>query len=432
VAETTELPRVISRWEIVALSVNDVVGSGVYVILPVAAAALLGPASIWAILAAGLAVLLLVLCFAEAGSLFDKAGGAYVYTREAFGDFVAFEVGWMTSIARLSSVAGLSVFVARTVSYLFPQTRSGIGMWATALAALFGLTAINVRGVKSGARTAVILTWGKIIPLVLFVFVGIFHIHGDRVWPVPMPARENFGKAALLVLFAYAGFENTAAPAGEFKNPRRDIPFALIVTIILVTSVYTLVQLVTIGTIADLKASETPLASATGQMIGPIGGLVLTVGAALSVLGTLNNTILSGPRYLYALAESGMLPSAIARIHPEYRTPYVAILLQSGLAMILMLTGTAEEIAELSVVARLATYVGTAAAVPVLRKKLPSSERAIRLPGGPLIPIGALVMCFAFLSAATLKSLIAGVIALIVGGGIFAMRQGRSPRFQNP
>src|SRR5688572_32946687 len=105
-AEHPHLLRVISRWEIVALSVNDVIGSGVYLILPVAAAALLGPASVWAILAAGLAVLLLVLCFAEAGSHFDAAGGAYLYTRAAFGELIGFEVGWMTWIARISTVAG--------------------------------------------------------------------------------------------------------------------------------------------------------------------------------------------------------------------------------------------------------------------------------------------------------------------------------------
>jgi APA family basic amino acid/polyamine antiporter len=111
--------RAVSRWEIVAFSVNDVIGSGVYLILPVAAALLLGAASVWAILAGGVAVLLLVLCFAEAGSLFDTPGGAIVYTRAAFGDFVGFEVGWMTWIARVASVSGLSVFFARAVGYLW-------------------------------------------------------------------------------------------------------------------------------------------------------------------------------------------------------------------------------------------------------------------------------------------------------------------------
>jgi amino acid transporter len=140
----------------------------------------------------------------------------------------------------------------------------------------------------------------------------------------------------------------------------------------------------------------------------------------LSVLGTNNNTVLAGPRYLYALAEMGKLPRVFSKIHPRYRTPHIAILTQTGVALLLMLTGTAEELAVLSAIARLATYIGTAAAVPVLRRKLPATERTIRLPGGPLIPIAALAICLLFLSAAEAKNWIAGGIALAVGAAIYA------------
>ena len=417
-----------------ALSINDVVGSGVYLILPVAAAQLLGPASVWAILAAGFAVLLLVLCFAEAGSLFDKPGGAYVYTRAAFGEFVGFEVGWMTWIARVSSIASLSVFFSRAVGYLWEGANHGVGQAATIVLELAFLTWINVRGVKSGARTAVVLAFGKLIPLVLLVLVGVFAIDWSRVFPVPAPASGNFTKAALLVLFAYAGFENTPAAAGEYRNPQRDVPFALIVQIVIVTAIYTLVQLTAIGTLPDLGVSKTPLADAGRLLLGPFGGLLLTVGAALSVLGTNNNTVLAGPRYLYALAESGRLPRAFAKIHPRFRTPYVAILTQSGIALALIAVdftihtvrpsafGVAENLAVLSAIARLATYIGTCLAVPVLRRKMPATPRTIRLPGGPLIPILALAVCLVFLSAAEKKNFIAGAIALAVGALIYAGR----------
>jgi basic amino acid/polyamine antiporter, APA family len=418
---TPTLLRAVSRWEIVALAINDVVGSGVYVILPVAAAALLGPASVWAILAAGLAVLLLVLCFAEAGSHFDAAGGAYLYTRAAFGDLIGFEVGWMTWIARISTVAGLSAFFARAVGFLIPGARDGVGKWITIFVTLGALTVLNVRGVKGGARAAVILTWGKLVPLALFVAVGIFHIDRHRIFPVPMPASENFGKAALLVLFAYAGFENTPALAGEFRDPKRDVPFALIVMIAIVTGIYTLVQLVALGTISDLGASDTPLALGARRMIGPAGGFILTLGAALSVLGTTNNTMMSGPRYLYALAERGTLPAIFAHVHPVYRTPWVAILAQTTLSLLLVLTGTAEQLAELSVVARLATYVGTAASVPVLRKILPPTDRTLRFP--TFVPFAALAICVVFLSSATAKNLVAGAIALAVGAAVFMLRR---------
>jgi len=418
----------------VALSVNDVVGSGVYLILPVAAAQLLGNASVWAILAAGLAVLLLVLCFAEAGSYFDRAGGAIVYTRVAFGEFVGFEVGWMTWIARIASVASLSVFFSRAVGYLWDGANHGVGQAVTIFLELALLTWINVRGVKSGALTAVVLAFGKLTPLFILIAVGVFAIEPSRLFPVPAPERANFVKAALLVLYAYSGFENTAAPAGEFKNPKRDVPFALVVQIVIVTAVYTLVQLVALGTVPDLGVSKTPLADAGRILMGPIGGLLLTLGAALSVLGTNNNTILAGPRYLYALAETGRLPRALARIHPRYRTPHVAILTQSGIALGLIVVdfvlhsfnptalGVAEDLAILSTIARLATYIGTCLSVPVLRRKMPATERTVRLPGGPVIPIAALVICLIFLSAAEKKNFIAGGIALAVGAAIYAAR----------
>jgi len=418
----------------VALSVNDVVGSGVYLILPVAAAQLLGNASVWAILAAGLAVLLLVLCFAEAGSYFDRAGGAIVYTRVAFGEFVGFEVGWMTWIARIASVASLSVFFSRAVGYLWEGANHGVGQAVTIFLELALLTWINVRGVKSGALTAVVLAFGKLTPLFILIAVGVFAIEPSRLFPVPAPERANFVKAALLVLYAYSGFENTAAPAGEFKNPKRDVPFALVVQIVIVTAVYTLVQLVALGTVPDLGVSKTPLADAGRILMGPIGGLLLTLGAALSVLGTNNNTILAGPRYLYALAETGRLPRALARIHPRYRTPHVAILTQSGIALGLIVVdfvlhafnptalGVAEDLAILSTIARLATYIGTCLSVPVLRRKMPATERTVRLPGGPVIPIAALVICLIFLSAAEKKNFIAGGIALAVGAAIYVAR----------
>lgn len=420
----TGLLRAVSRWGIVALALNDVIGSGVYLSNPKEAAELLGAASIWAILAAGVAVLLLVLCFAEAGSLFDTPGSGYVYTRAAFGNFVGFEVGWMTWVARITSVAGLSVGFARVVGFLWDGAKDGWGRTLMIALPVLILTAINAIGVRSGARAAVILTWGKILPLVLLVTVGIFYVSWARIFPIPVPDPRALGASALVVLFAYSGFENTAAPAGEFKNPKRDVPFALVTQILIVTAIYTTVQLVAIGLIPNLGSSDTPLADAARLILGPPGGLILTIGAALSVLGTNNNTILAGPRYLYALAQTGRLPRVLAKVHPKYRTPYVAIWTQTAIALPLALSGTFRQLVELSVIARLATYIGTAAAVPILRRKMPETARTFRLPGGPLIPILALLMCFGFLSQATAKQLAAGAIALAVGAVIYFARSG--------
>ncbi|MGH6961837.1 MAG: amino acid permease, partial [Dongiaceae bacterium] len=167
------LLRVATRWEIVALSLNDVIGSGVY-LLPAAAAAMLGAASLWAVVAAGVAVLLVVLCFAEAGSYFDRPGGAYLYARTAFGDLIGFEVGWMTWLARVASVASLSAGFAQALGFLWPAARAGTGRSLAIALPLLALTAINVAGVKWGVRAAVVLAVGKIVPLLVFIGAGLF------------------------------------------------------------------------------------------------------------------------------------------------------------------------------------------------------------------------------------------------------------------
>ena len=413
--------RAVSRWEIVGFSINDVIGSGVY-LLPAGAAAILGFASVGAVALAGFAVLLLVLCFAEAASHFDRPGSAYVYTREAFGPLVGFEVGWMTWLARVSSISSLSVGFARALGYLWPAANQGWGQALAIVLPLLLLTGINVIGVKSGVRTAVFLAITKTLPLLIFILVGLFFVDRSLAASVtPKPGTGTLGDAVLLLLFAYAGFENTAAPAGEFKNPRRDVPFALVVQILIVTLIYTGVQWVALGTLPGVVGSKTPLADAAARFLGGWGGLLMTVGGVISILGTNSNTVLSGPRYLYALAQDGFGPAFLGRLHPRYRTPAAAILLQTAIALPLAFTGSFEALATLSAVARLATYFGTALSVPVLRRKLPPG--AVRLPGGPTIPIAAALLCVAFAASANLKNLIAGAIALAVGGLIYASRR---------
>ncbi|HTG33142.1 MAG TPA: APC family permease [Thermoanaerobaculia bacterium] len=414
--------RAVSRWEIVGFSVNDVIGSGVY-LLPAAAAAILGAASVGAVVIAGFAVLLLVLCFAEAGSYFDRPGSAYVYTREAFGELIGFEVGWMTWLARVASVSSLSVGFARALGYLWPAANVGWGRGLAIVLPVLILTGINIIGVKSGVRTAVFLAITKTLPLLLFVFVGIFYVSTSLATSVAAkPGSGTLGDAVLLLLFAYAGFENTAAPAGEFKNPRRDVPFALIVQIVIVTLIYSGVQWVALGTLPGVVNSQTPLADAAARFMGSGGGLLMTIGGVISILGTNSNTVLSGPRYLFALAQDGFGPRFLSNLHPRYRTPAAAILVQTAIALPLAFTGSFEALATLSAVARLATYFGTALAVPVLRRKLPR-QGAVRLPGGPLIPIAAALLCLVFAASAKKENLIAGAIALAVGGVIYALRR---------
>ena len=417
-----KLIRAVTRWQVVGLSINDVIGSGVY-LLPAAAALLLGPMSIWAVLLAGFAVAILILCFAEAASYFDEPGGAYLYTKEAFGDFIGFEVGWMTWLARVTSVASLSVGFALAMGYLWPGATEGWGRAAVITSSLAILTWVNVIGVKEGAKMAVILTIAKSLPLILYIGIGVFFINGDLlVEDMPEVSFTSLSEAVLLLLFAYCGFENTPGAAGEFKNPKRDIPFALLAMVALVTLIYTLVQLVAVGTLPGLAQSDSPLAESAAQFAGPGVAVILTVGAMISIFGNVGNSTLVGPRYLYALAQDGFGHKNLAKVHPRFHTPAVAIVVQSGIALVLALSGSFVELAMLSIIARLVTYAGTVAALPILRKRFGHRKSAFKLPGGNIIPFIALGLCCIFLISATVANLIAGTLALMVGAALYYFR----------
>jgi amino acid transporter len=285
------------------------------------------------------------------------------------------------------------------------------------------LTWINVVGVKQGARTAVALVIAKTVPLVLFVVIGIFFVEWSRVTAMEAPPAGTLGEAALLLLFAYAGFENTPAAAGEYRNPQRDVPFAMLTMITIVTLIYTGVQTVALGTLPGVAGSPSPVAEAAATFMGSGGALLMTLGAVISIGGNVSNTILVGPRYLFALAIDGYGPRALARVHPRYRTPAVAIITLSAFALVLALTGSFVQLAMLSIIARLTTYIGTAAALPLLRRRFGPSPGAIRLPGGPTIPMLALLLSLAFLASAEWQNLVAGVLALAVGAVIYRFRR---------
>jgi len=428
-SKSPELVRAVSRWQLVGISINDVIGSGIY-LLPAAAAALLGPFSLWAILLAGLAVAVLVLCHAQAASYFDRAGGAYLYTREAFGDFIGFEVGWMTWLARIASVAALSNGLTLALAELWAPAASGLSRAVVITAALALLAWVNVVGVKSGARAAVALTIAKLIPLAFFVVVGVFYVDWSLLaLPDDRPLLTgSLTEAALLLLFAYAGFENTPAAAGEYRNPKRDVPFAMLTMITVITLVYVAVQAVALGTLPDLASAESPLARAAGQFAGPTAVLLLSVGAFVSIFGNLGNTTLIGPRYAFALAEDGYGPRWLARVHRRYHTPANAIVLQTGIALVLALTGSFVALAMLSIVARLATYIGTCSALMVLQRRYAGAPDSFRFAGDKLLSLVGLALSLCFLAATERSNILAAAIALAIGALIYRLRRFKPDR----
>jgi amino acid transporter len=278
----------------------------------------------------------------------------------------------------------------------------------------------------------VLLVVSKLVPLLLFVGAGVLAASWERIHAQPAGSGSLSG-AALLLLYAYAGFENTPAVAGEYRDPRRDVPVALLLQIAAVTALYFAVQWVALGTLPALGESTTPLADAAATFLGPGAGVLLTVGAAVSILGTNGNTVLAGPRYLFALARDGYGPALLGRVHPRFRTPAAAVLVQSAIALPLALSGSFVALAELSVVARLATYLGTTAAVPVLRRRLGSGGGGFRLPGGAAIPVAASLVTVALAASATTRNLVSAAVALAVGLVVYRFRRPRTrPRWRRP
>jgi basic amino acid/polyamine antiporter, APA family len=426
--DAPDLVRAVSRWQIVGLSINDVIGSGIY-LMPALVFMYLGSFSLASVVLAGVAVALLVSCYAQAASYFDRPGGSYLYAREAFGEFAGFQVGWTIWLTRISSAAALANAMADAVARFWPAAGDGGGRLLVVAGSLSLLTAINVVGVRSAARTGVLLVIGKLVPLLLFVAIGLFHVDWSLALGGPRPDGSDLhtlGQAALLLLFAYAGFENIPAAASEYRNPRRDVPFALLVMIVTVTTIYVLVQLVAQGTLPTLVDSATPLADAAARFGGEGLALLLTVGATISILGTTSNTVMLGPRFLFALAQDGYGPRIVAAVHPRFHTPYVAILVQFVVSLALALSGSFEQLALLSMVTRLLAYLGTAGAVLVLARRYRGRSDVVRLPGGPLIPLLAIALTLGLLASASWQNLAAAGAAMLVGALIFLSRRPRA------
>lgn len=419
------LLRAVGRWQILGLSINSVVGSGVY-LLPATAFALLGPFSVWGVLLAGATVGLLVLCYAKAATYFDVQGGSALYAREAFGPFAGFQVGWTIWLTRIATAASLANGLADALARFWPAASSGGGRVAVIAGSLLALAAINIAGVRQAAQLSLWLVLGKLLPLLLFVAIGVFHLDLQLAFGGPAPATldpRRMGEAALLLLFAYAGFENLSVAAGEFHSPRRNVPFALLAMIVLVTVIYAGVQLVAQGTLPDLAASTTPLADAAAAFSGEGLALLVTAGAALSILGTGNATMLLGPRFLHTLAADGYGPRVLAHVDPRFHTPAVAIAVQCALALALAVSGSFVQLALLSMVTRLLAYMTTAGSVLVLRRRHGDAPGTWRLPGGALVPCAALALSLAMLLSASPKHLLAVAIAMGVGSAFYLLRR---------
>lgn len=401
--------------------VNGTIGAGIYV-LPAAVARILPDTGAFAYLAAAACILPIVLCFAEASSHFDASGGPLLYGKAAFGDLVGFEAGWMFLIARLTGFAAVSLGLSAYVGYFWPPALEGWGRGAVVTALYAGLVAVNLRGIRQSVWTMNLLTLSKLLPLAAFVAIGIFFVDSARFARSTSLTASSLKEGALVLFFAFGGFEYVTVPSEEVRDPKRTLPLALVAGMLIVSAFYLAIHLVAQGTLPDLGASETPIASAGRRFLGASGGALLTLGAIVSIAGTCSVSMVAGSRMLYALGQQGMLPGAVSWLHPAYKTPWIAIFLFAGVSWLFAISGTFSYLAVLTSAARLVFYSVTCLAVIRLRK---GNTAGFALPGGPAIPFLAVAMGVWLATGLTATQVGAGVAALSLGLLIFAARRRR-------
>lgn len=420
----SELRRALGKWDLTAIGVNQVIGGAIFG-LPAALALHLGSWSWIGIGLSGVLAMAVALNFAEAGSRFDGTGGPYLYTRAAFGRFVSFEVGWMAWFVRVASWASVVNVLVDALGRYWPVLLDGWPRAALITGVVVAIMVLNIAGIRQSSTAVNLLTIGKLTPLAVFILFGLPHVNAGALHPGPLPAFDSITTAALLMIFAFGGYEVIPVPAGEARNPQRDVPFAMIMTILIVATVMTLAQIVTLGTLPDLVESKTrtPLADAALVFIGAWGALMMTAGTSVSVAGNNLGAAISGSRHLFALAENGDVPRIFARIHPRYRTPDFSIVFTCIVTLALAVSGSFTYLAVVSAVGRLIVYSGTCAAVIALRRH---SRAPFTIPLGLTVPIIALLVCVGLLTQATLEQLRGGGLALLAGAVLYLVARSRT------
>ncbi len=428
---TPSLVRAIGRWSLVALTVNSIIGSGIFG-LPSVVAGLVGKSSPWAVLLAGAAVGIVIACWAEVASRFTEAGGPYLYARVAFGRLAGIEVGWLLWLSQLAAPAANANLFVIYLREFWPHAQDPVPRFFILTFLVGFLALINYRGVDIGTKVNNFFTIAKLLPLLAVVIVGsiyLFRAHHSSSVPLMASTPTTPGswlKAILLLVFAYGGFETALTPMAEAKDPRRDTVFALFAALVICTLLYTSIQWIVIGVLPDAAQSERPLADAARLVMGRGGAGLIAIGALVSVYGYLSAKILAVPRLTFALAERGDFPSFFAAVHPRFRTPHVSILVFALLVWALSLFGSFTWNLTLSAAARLFYYAIGCAALPILRKKQPG-ETKFHLPAGNFLAVVGVIICAVLLTQVDRSKSLILVGTLVVAGMNWMWVRNRKP-----
>jgi APA family basic amino acid/polyamine antiporter len=392
------LVRVIDRWSLAALTVNCIIGSGVFG-LPSALAQKAGRASILGVVLAGAAVGVVMASFAEVASRFTETGGPYLYAREAFGRFMGIQVAWLVWFVRLTAcAANANLFVIYSGEF-WPRATQPLHRLIILTVLIGMLAAINFRGVRAGTYVSSAFTVAKLASLGVVCVAGTFYLVGmPRIVPAETasPPTNGWLQAIVLLIFAYGGFEAALISTGEARDPRRDVPFGLFAALVTCTVIYGLIQWVVVGVLPDPGHSERPLADVARIVVGQGGAALIAVGALFSVYGYLSGNILATPRITFALAERGDFPPVFALVHKRFHTPYFSIFVFALLVWVLALVGSFTWNVTLSAGSRLFYYGVVCAALPVLRRK--QGPALFRLPGGTWIALLGVMICVGLLT----------------------------------
>jgi APA family basic amino acid/polyamine antiporter len=421
----SSLLRSIGTVALAASIVNVTIGGGIFR-LPADMAATLGATAPIAYVLCAVAMSLIVLCMAEAGSRVSMTGGPYAYIQVAFGPFAGFVAGFLLWMLLTFVMAAVATVRGGNLGVLVPALASRAASVAVLVLIYAVFAAVNIFGVERGARVNTALTVAKLLPLFLLIAGGLFAIDADNLAIVNPPDMPTLARSSILLIFAFAGIEAALVPGGEVKDPARTVPRAILLAMVAITALYAALQFVAQGVLGPALATSraAPLAEAAGVALGGWARQLLLVGAVISMLGHAGAMILAAPRMLFAFARDGLLPSALTRLHPIHRSPFVAILVQCAVVLALAITSTFERLAILASLSTLVLYGTCCIATWELRR------RDVRAGGTPFrVPAPALVIVLAcavigwMLTSVTRAEWMAFAILVAIASAIFVFRR---------
>lgn len=402
-------------WSIVLIGINSIIGTGIF-LLPNRAYALMGPSSLLILLFDAFLAGCLALCFAEVAGFFSRNGGPYLYAKAAFGDFVGYEVGVLKLVVTIIAWAAMAVGFATALGAAFPFFAGDTMKNLIAAVLIGGLTIMNIAGVKISKILNNLMTISKLVPLCVFIAVGLFFVNGSNFTPfVPTHMADGaFANAAITMFFAYTGFEAIAVAAEDFKDPKKDLPRGIILTMIIVTIIYMLVVGISIGILGpDLAVDKAPIQTAFGRAVGPVGAYFILLGTLFSMGGINLAESFIAPRACTSLAEDGMLPAFLNR-RTSWGTPWASSVVVAILSILLAWSGSFTTLAAISAVSRFTQYLPTVLSVIVFRRKWKDRERTYKIPGGIFVPVVAFLTSLWMLSNAKPMQLVWGLGGILV------------------